>query len=279
MIVSGKAKLAGVIGWPVSHSRSPRLHGYWLDRYRIDGAYIPLAVHPDHLSDVIKALPRMGFAGVNLTVPHKEAALKLVDRLEDPAKTIGAVNTLVFEADGTIIGRNTDAAGFLQNLRTGAPHWDPKDGSAVVLGAGGAARAVIAALQEAGVPDIYLANRTLERTKALIADIPGPKAVAWEERARVLNGASLLVNTTLLGQTGQPPLEINLSVLPKAAIVTDIVYAPLETDLLRRAKERGNVVVDGLGMLLWQAVPGFEVWFGQRPEVTPELRAFVLENS
>jgi shikimate dehydrogenase len=167
----------------------------------------------------------------------------------------------------------------LENLRQGAPSWKPQDGPALVLGAGGAARAVIVALQDAGVPKIFLANRTMDRTLKLIADIPGPQPVQWQDRSQALANANLVVNTTLLGQTGQPTLEIDLSALPKSALVTDIVYAPLETDLLRQAKERGNLTVDGLGMLLWQAVPGFEAWFGQRPEVTPELRAFVLGTS
>ena len=279
MTITGKAKLAGVVGWPVSHSRSPRLHGFWLDRLAIDGAYVPLAVHPDHLAQVIKALPRMGFAGVNLTVPHKEAVMPLLDHIESAARRIGAVNTLVFGQDGSIRGRNTDAFGFIQNLLQGAPGWNPQSGPAVVLGAGGAARAVVVALQEAGVPEIFLVNRSAERCAALIGDIPGPVAVPWEDRHKILAGASLLVNTTILGQTGQPPLQLDLGKLPKSAIINDIVYAPLETELLRAGQDRGNRTVDGLGMLLWQAVAGFAEWFGQTPEVTPELRRFVLDQS
>ena len=279
MTLSGKAKLAGVIGWPVSHSRSPRLHGFWLDQLSIDGAYVPLAVHPDDLSDVIKALPKMGFAGVNLTVPHKEAVLPLLDIIDPAAKRIGAVNTLVFDDQGHIHGRNTDAFGFLENLRQGAPDWNPNSGPALVLGAGGAARAVIVALQDAGVSEIFVANRSPERTEALIHDIPGPKPISWDKRHGALNGAELLVNTTILGQTGQPSLDLDLTQLSPSAVVTDIVYAPLETDLLKAARQRGNAVVDGLGMLLWQAVPGFEAWFGTRPSVTPQLRTFVLGDS
>jgi len=277
MIVSGKAKLAGVIGWPVGHSRSPRLHGYWLEKLGIDGAYVPLAVRPEDFAHVLRALPRMGFRGANVTVPHKEQALALVDHVEPLARRIGAVNTLVVRDDGSIEGRNTDAFGFLENLCHGAPHWQPQAGPAVVLGAGGAARAVCAALIDAGVPEIRLINRSTARAEQVAADIGGRFTVlGWDRLAGALEGAALLVNTTTLGMTGQPPLEIDLSPLPAHAVVNDIVYAPLMTDLLVAAAARGNPVVDGLGMLLWQAAPGFEAWFGQRPEVTPALRDFVL---
>ena len=279
MNITGKAKLAGVIGWPVAHSRSPRLHGFWLQQHQIDGAYVPLAVHPDHLAQVVLALPRMGFAGVNLTVPHKSAIIPHLDHLDSVAQRIGAVNTLVFDQHGLITGSNTDAYGFLENLRRGAPQWAPDAGPAVILGAGGAARAVVVALQDAGVGEIRLANRSPERTAALIADIPGPVAIDWDQRHQALEGAALLVNTTLLGQTGQPPLDINLAALPVPAVVNDIVYVPLETQLLRAARARGNTVVDGLGMLLWQAAPGFAAWFGPHPHVTPELREFVLGST
>lgn len=277
MIVSGKARLAGVLGWPVSHSRSPRLHGFWLERLGIDGAYLPLAVAPENLETVIRALPRMGFAGANVTVPHKEAVMKLVDRLDPLAARIGAVNTLVVGEDGSLEGRNTDAYGFFENLRQGCPAWAPASGPAAVIGAGGASRAVVAALIDAGVPEIRLANRSRERAEALVADLGGPvRVVEWAERAEMLESCALLVNTTTLGMTGQSNLDLELAALPTTAVVNDIVYVPLETDLLARARARGNPVVDGLGMLLHQAVPGFTAWFGQRPEVTEELRAFVL---
>ena len=279
MSITGKAKLAGVIGWPVAHSRSPRLHGFWLDNLKIDGAYVPLAVPPDRLLQVVQALPHMGFAGVNLTIPHKETILSIVDDLDPVAKRIGAVNTLVFGEDGRIEGRNTDAFGFMENLRQGAKSWLPSHGPAVVLGAGGAARAVIVALQDAGVPEIRVVNRTPERTQALLNDISGPIAIEWSKRNDALDGAALLVNTTLLGQIGQPALDISLEALPLNAVVNDIVYVPLETEILRAARQRGNVGVDGLGMLLWQAVPGFHAWFGTRPEVTPALRHYVLGDS
>ncbi|CAA7614028.1 Shikimate dehydrogenase [Candidatus Terasakiella magnetica] len=277
MIITAKARLAGVLGWPVSHSRSPRLHGYWLNRLGIDGAYVPLAVAPDNFAEVIRALPRMGFRGGNVTVPHKEAALVLVDELEPLAHRIGAVNTLVVRDDGSLLGRNTDAFGFYQNLRQGAPDWAPGAGPAVVVGAGGAARAVVAALIDAEVPDIRLINRTAARAEALARDLEGPtRVIAWAERDTALVDAALLVNTTTLGMVGEKSLDLDLSSLPTTAVVNDIVYVPLETDLLARARARGNRVVDGLGMLLWQAAPGFEAWFGVRPEVTPELRNFVL---
>ena len=277
MILSGKARLAGVLGWPVGHSRSPRLHGWWLDRYGVDGAYVPLAVRPDDLAAVVAALPRMGFVGANLTVPHKEAALALVDEVDSLAARIGAINTLVIRPDGGVEGRNTDAFGFLENLRRGAPGWRPDCGPAVVLGAGGAARAVVAALAAAGVPEIRLANRSAPRAEALAADFGSAvRPVSWDERSAALDGAHLLVNTTTLGMAGQPPLDLDLAPLPAAALVNDIVYVPLETPLLAAARARGHRVVDGLGMLLWQAAPGFEAWFGIRPDVTADLRDFVL---
>ena len=276
MTMSGKARLAGVVGWPVGHSRSPRLHGFWLERLGIDGAYVPLAVRPEDFPDVLRALPMMGFRGANLTVPHKEMAIGLVDVVEPLAWRIGAVNTLVIGEDGTIEGRNTDAFGFLENLRRGAPGWVAGSGPAVVVGAGGAARAVCVALQDAGVVELRVVNRTEGRAEALVAELNYGRVVPWARRAEALEGAALLVNTTTLGMTGQPPLDLDLGGLPKTAVVNDIVYAPLETALLAEARARGNGVVDGLGMLLWQAVPGFEAWFGVRPEVTAELREHVL---
>lgn len=277
MILTGEARLAGVLGWPVAHSRSPRLHGYWIDRLGLDAAYLPLAVAPEHLAQVVRALPRLGFRGANLTIPHKEAVLPLLDAIDPLAARIGAVNTLVIDEEGRITGRNTDAFGFLENLRRNAPSWRPAAGPAAVIGAGGAARAVIAALTEAGVPEIRLVNRSRVRAEQLAATLGGPIHVAeWADRADLLDGAGLLVNTTSLGMRGQPPLDLDLAALPLAAVVTDIVYVPLETPLLAAARRRGHPVVDGLGMLLWQAVPGFEAWFGPRPEVDEALRAFVM---
>ncbi|OIR00759.1 shikimate dehydrogenase [mine drainage metagenome] len=276
MILSGKALLAGVIGWPVGHSRSPRLHGYWLERHGIDGAYLPLAVRPGDFAEVLRALPRMGFRGANVTVPHKEQALALADHVDPLARRIGAVNTLVVRPDGSLEGRNTDAFGFLENLRQGRPGFKAAQGPAVVLGAGGAARAVIAALQDDGCPEIRLLNRTRSRAEEVAAALGGPvRVLPWEQRAEGLDGAALVVNTTTLGMNGQPPLELSLSALPVTALVTDIVYAPLQTPLLAAAAARGNKVVDGLGMLLHQARPGFAAWFGVMPEVSEDLRRFV----
>jgi shikimate dehydrogenase len=273
---SGKSLVAGVFGWPVSHSRSPRLHGYWLAKYGIDGAYIPLATKPEHIVEAIRALPKLGFRGANVTLPHKEAAMDAVDDLTDAARRIGAVNTLVVREDGTILGDNTDGYGFIAHLRASAPFW--RDGEkAVVLGAGGAARGIVVALLDAGVPQIAIANRTTARAEELARDLGGNiEIVPWEKRAASLKDAGLLVNTTQLGQSGQPPLEIDLAALPPEAVVDDIVYVPLETPLLAQARARGNTIVDGIGMLLHQARPGFAAWFGREPEVDAGLRAFVL---
>ncbi len=286
MILSGRARLAGVVGWPVGHSLSPRLHGFWLEQHAIDGAYLPLAVAPEHFDSALRGLAEVGFRGVNVTVPHKQAALALCDEVAPLAARIGAVNTLVFE-DGRLRGSNTDAFGFLENLRQGAaawdlpawdpPVWDPPAGPALILGAGGAARAAAVALLDAGVPDLRLANRTAVRAETLAQELGAQvTTVSWEQRGAALEDLALLVNTTSLGMTGQPPLDLDLDSLPTGALVTDIVYAPLETGLLARARARGNPVVDGLGMLLHQARPGFEAWFGVAPEITAELRAFVL---
>ncbi len=278
MTLTGKARLAGVMGWPVAHSQSPRLHGYWLSQHDIDGAYLPLAVRPDDLAAALQALPVLGFHGVNLTLPHKERALALCDEISEPARRIGAVNTIVVDEDRRLVGSNTDAFGFLANLRA-VSDWRADAGPAVILGAGGAARAVAVALSDAGVESIAITNRTASRAEALAETLGGAvHAVPWAVRADALAGAALLVNTTTLGMSGQPPLELDLDALPGDAVVNDIVYAPLETPLLAAARARGNPAVDGLGMLLHQARPGFEAWFGVRPEVTAALRDFVLDG-
>lgn len=274
--LSGNAKLAGVIGWPVGHSLSPRLHGYWLRSYGIDGAYVPLPVSPENLELALRALPMLGFVGVNITVPHKQAALAAVDDADDNARRVGAVNTVIVEADGRLIGRNTDGFGFIENLRSGAADWRAEAGPAVVLGAGGAARAVCAALLDAGVPEVRLLNRTRERADSLAAEIGGAiRIIDWDEPASAMPEAGLLVNTTTLGMLGKPPLEIDLSPLPESALVTDIVYAPLQTPLLAQAEARRLSTVGGLGMLLHQARPGFAAWFGRQPEVTEALADYV----
>jgi shikimate dehydrogenase len=275
--ISGRARLAGVMGWPVMHSLSPRLHNYWLERYAIDGAYVPLPAAPENFTACLRALGRLGFAGVNVTVPHKAAALAACDALDDGARRVGAVNMVTFGANGALAGRNTDAYGFLENLRETRPGWTARGARAVVLGAGGGARAVVAALTEAGANEVVVVNRTRARADALAAALGPPARVAeWGDRAKALAGADLLVNTTQLGMEGQPPLELDLGALPRAALVNDIVYAPLETPLLAAAARRGNPTVDGLGMLLHQARPAFAAWFGRDPEVTADLRRHVL---
>jgi shikimate dehydrogenase len=275
--LTGRSRLAGIMGWPVAHSLSPRLHGHWLHRYRIDGAYVPLPVLPERLDQALRALPALGFAGVNLTIPHKEAAVSLVDRLSPAAARIGAVNTVLVEPDGTLSGDNTDGFGFIAALSESEVGWQAAAGPAVVLGAGGAARAVTVALLDAGAPEVRLLNRTPDRARSLAGELGGPsRAVEWAERSAALDGAALLVNTTSLGMRSQPPLVLSLDALPRTALVTDVVYTPLITALLAVARARGNPVVDGLGMLLHQARPGFRAWFGVDPVVDGDLRAVVL---
>jgi shikimate dehydrogenase len=264
-LLTGSARLAGVIGWPVAHSRSPKLHGTWLNRFGIDGAYLPLPVAPENFADVIRALAQAGFAGVNITLPHKEAALTLCDRLDDSARRAGAVNTLVF--DNGIAGSNTDGYGFIANLR--AHGVNPAAGPALIFGAGGAARAIAAALQAQGAP-VTICNRTPDRAAALAAFLPPAQTLAWEHREAALENYALLVNTTSLGMTGKPALEMNLA-RAKNLVVSDIVYTPLETALLANARAQGLQAVEGLGMLLHQAVPGFAAWFGVTPVVDAEL--------
>lgn len=265
------------MGWPVGHSKSPALHGFWLREHNIDGAYVPFPVPPESLSRALKALFAMGIRGVNLTVPHKEAAMSIVDEITPTAKAVGAINTIFVLPDGRLQGTNTDAYGFIENLRQANVGFEATRGPAVVLGAGGAARAVCAALRDAGVPEIRLLNRTQARADTLAKDFgPTVKAVPWSGLADTLKDANLLVNSTSLGMSGQPALDVALDTLPTSAIVTDLVYAPLETALLAAAKARGNKTVDGLGMLLYQAQMGFEGWFGVKPTVTPALRNHLL---
>ncbi|WP_209318376.1 shikimate dehydrogenase [Falsiroseomonas selenitidurans] len=274
-ILSGKARKAGVLGWPVAHSRSPRLHGFWLARHGIDGAYLPLPVRPEHFAEAVRALARLGFAGANVTIPHKEAAYALCDAVDAVGRRAGSVNTLFFGEDGRIEGTSTDGYGFLESIREQAPGWQATDGPALILGAGGAVRSVAAALLDAGCPRLILANRTPARAEALARDLGGPVEVTDSPR---LDGLALLVNGTSLGMEGEPPLEIDLAPLPPTAVVADMVYVPLETPLLAQARARGLRAVDGLGMLLHQARPGFEQWFGVAPVVDAELRAFVAAD-
>jgi shikimate dehydrogenase len=275
---TGAARLAGIFGWPISHSRSPQLHGYWLDHYGIDGAYVPLAVRPEDFPAAVGALPGLGFVGANVTVPHKEAAFAACDRLDDTARRVGAVNTLTVTPDG-LHGGNTDGYGFIENLRRCAPDWRAAQGPAVMLGAGGSARAVAVALLDDGVPELRILNRTPDRASALVEALgPRARALPWDEFARAADQASLLINTTTQGMVGQPPLDIDLARLPATAAVSDLIYTPLETPLLAAARRRGHAVVDGLGMLLWQAKPGFAKWFGVEPDITEALRAAVLAD-
>ncbi|MDG2034435.1 MAG: shikimate dehydrogenase [Rhodospirillales bacterium] len=274
---STNAIRAGVVAWPVSHSLSPPLHRHWLKVYNINGIYDPIAVTPNDFPAMLRSLPSHGFSGVNVTLPHKIAAVEVVDTLEDVARRIGAVNTVVFKDDGTLHGSNTDAFGFMANIADVQPDWVAEAGPAVVLGAGGAARAVCVALQDAGVPEIRILNRTNGKAEGLATDLGQPLTVYdWKERHDLLREGAFLVNTTSLGMTGMAPLDLDLAALPATASVCDIVYAPLETPLLAAAKARGNPTIDGLGMLLHQARPGFEAWFGQAPDVTADLRQAVL---
>lgn len=269
--------LAGVIGNPIAHSKSPVLHGHWLKTYDIAGHYVPLEVEADALGDVLKAMPKMGFVGCNVTIPHKERVMQFVDQITDRATLIGAVNTLIFLNDGSILGDNTDGYGFIENLRQGAPEWDAAIGPAVVLGAGGAARAVVASLLDAGAPEILLTNRTRVRADKLREDFGARvKVVEWVQAGNILEEGATLVNTTSLGMTGKSELRVPMDGLRKETVVTDLVYSPLTTNFLRTANEIGCITVDGLGMLLHQAVPGFERWFGRRPVVDVETRRVVL---
>ncbi len=275
--MSESYRLAGVMGWPVAHSRSPVMHRYWLAHHGIEGDYVKLPVRPENLARALRALPALGLAGCNLTIPLKEQALALVDRLDPLARRIGAVNTIAVAADGSLEGANTDAFGFIENLRAEAPQWRANVGAALVLGAGGGARAVVAALLDEGVPEVRLANRNLERADALAVSFGDKiRVVPWDHRARALAKLALLVNATSLGMAGSVPLDLPLGALPAEAVVADLVYVPLITPLLAAARERGNAIVDGLGMLMHQGRPGFAAWFGVKPEVTPELRKRML---
>lgn len=269
---------AGVLGHPIAHSLSPRLHGFWLKKYGLEGQYQAYDVAPENLGNFLKSLPEQSFKGVNLTVPHKEAALDLLDDVDELARKIGAVNTVVVKEDGSLKGTNTDGYGFLANLKQGAPQWQAPSTSAVIFGAGGAARALIVSLLQEGIDHIYLVNRTFERAEKLALELGGDRVepLPWAERHTCLSEVNLLINSTTQGMTGYAPLDVNLERLPTEAVVTDIVYNPLDTPLLKAAKARGNPVVDGIGMLLHQAVPAFEAWFGVRPKVDQALRHHVL---
>jgi shikimate dehydrogenase len=272
--ISGKAKIAGVIGSPVSHSLSPKLMNYWLAHYFVDGAYIPIPVKPEDLEHVIRALPKMQFRGVNVTIPYKQAVMPFLDIIDDEARAIGAVNTITIDQDGKLRGTNTDAYGFGKNIMA---HMPARLHKAVVLGAGGAAKAVCHSLLKEGFKEVMVINRSKEKAVKLAEEMPGLTVDMWERRDIQIGNVDLLVNATSLGMAGNDELEIDLDALPPQAVVTDLVYTPLMTFLLKKAKSQGNPIVDGLGMLIHQAVPGFKLWYGMSPEVGPEIKKHLSE--
>ncbi len=272
-----KIPLAGVIGHPIAHSRSPLLHGHWLRSFGLPGHYVPMDVSPEHLQEALRTLPRVGFVGVNVTLPHKENALQIADIVTDTARRIGAANTLTFLEDGKIVADNTDGYGFMENLKQGAPKWQADAGTSVILGAGGAARAVIVALLDEGVSEILITNRTRERAEQLCQEFgPRLRMIEWAQADDAIQAGSTIINTTSLGMAGKAELNLSLAGLKKEATVTDLVYNPIKTRLLEAADDAGCVTVDGLGMLLHQAVPGFERWFGIRPTVDDATRKAAL---
>jgi len=274
MTRSDRFLLAGVMGWPVMHSRSPALHGYLLKQQNLKGAYLPLAIKPERLAAALRALPALGFSGCNLTIPHKEAAMGIVDRVDDAARAIGAISCVVVEDDETLTGKNNDHFGFIEGIAEAEPGWQADAGPVIVVGAGGGARGVVYGLIKRGAGEIRLVNRTGERAETLKQGIGGPiTVVPWDARHEALAGAAMLVNTTSQGMVGNPPLDIDLAHLPADALVSDIIYIPQETPLLAAARQRGNRTVNGLGMLLHQARPAWRSWFGIDPEITAELRA------
>jgi shikimate dehydrogenase len=273
MAEAEKFRLAGIMGWPVAHSRSPMIHNHWIRELGLSGAYVYLPVQPEHLVEALRGLSALGFAGCNVTIPHKEAAMRLIDSVDPLAKRIGAINTIVVGEDGALAGSNTDAFGFTESLKEAKPDWRADAGPAAIMGAGGGARAVVASLAERGAKEIRVANRTFERAAALARDFGAPvRAIPWEQRHDALDGVALLVNTTSQGMAGQASLDLSLERLPRSALIADIVYIPLETPLLASARGRGNAVVNGMGMLLHQARAAFKAWFGVMPDATPELR-------
>ena len=268
--------LAGVMGWPIAQSRSPILHNYWIEKYKLNGRYVPLAVRPERLADAIRGLPALGFRGCNLTMPHKQYAMTMVDSLTDTARRIGAVNCIVVGEDGKMSGTNNDGNGYVLSVQEVAPQWKPGDGPIAILGAGGAARAIIVALLERDASEIRLINRTFEKAERLAKEFgPAIEPIAWDKRGEAIGDVVLLTNATNQGMTGNPALEISLDKLSSRTLVSDLIYVPPETPFLTAARARGNVTVNGLGMLLHQARPAFQAWFGVLPEITSDLRTAI----
>ena len=276
MMHTDRFLLAGVMGWPVMHSRSPMLHNYWFKQHNLAGSYVPLAIRPEALGAALRALHPLGFAGCNLTIPHKQQAMAIVDSVDAIARRIGAISCVVVAGDGSLAGSNNDWYGFIHNIRQEHREWRADAGPVTVIGAGGGARAVCYGLAEAGATEIRLVNRSPARASAVAAEFGAPvHVVPWEQRDDALDGAAMVVNATSQGMVGQPALDIRLDRLPPGALVADIVYIPLETPFLAAARARGNRTINGLGMLLHQGRPAWKAWFGIEPAVTPELRAMV----
>ena len=273
-----RPRLAAVLGNPISHSKSPRMHNYWLKQNKLNGYYVPIKVELENFEETIWTLVSMGFSGVNVTIPHKLSALKIADESSSTAQYIGAANTLTFTKENKIYADNTDAYGFINNIKCKYPDWDPKKGMSVVLGAGGASRAVIAALLSEGSKEIIVLNRTIEKAEALKEDYDNKITVeSWKNINEVAASCSNIINTTSLGMNNESLIDIQPNAIPETALVSDLVYTPLETNFLKMAKNRGSRTVDGLGMLIHQGVPGFEAWFGQKPLVTEELRKILIK--
>jgi len=274
MPCSDRFLLAAVMGWPISQSRSPMLHNYWFEKYKLAGTYVPLAIPPEQLEGALRSLPKLNFSGCNLTIPLKQDAMKIVDEVDTPGKKIGALSCVIVRPDGSLAGTNNDWYGFVHNILEFVPDWNPGSGPVAVMGAGGGARGVVYGLLERGARDIRLCNRTHARALTLAKDLGGPITVLkWEERHDALDGVTMLVNATSQGMVGQAALDLRLDKLSKAALVADIIYIPRETPLIAAARTRGNRTVTGLGMLLHQGIPAWKAWFGIEPKVTAELRA------
>jgi shikimate dehydrogenase len=275
-MASNEFILAGVMGWPVAQSRSPILHNYWIQKYNLNGRYVPLPVEPERLAEAVRGLRALGFRGCNVTMPHKVNLMALLDSVTDTARRIGAINTVVVGEDGKLSGTNNDGNGYFYNLLDVAPGFKPDAGPIAILGAGGAARAVLVALVERGAKEIRLINRTFERAEAIAKEFGAAvRALPWERRSDAIGDVVLLTNATNQGMTGKPALDISLDRLPRQTLVSDLIYVPPETPFLTTARQRGNVTVNGLGMLLHQARPAFKAWFGVMPDITPDLRATV----